>query len=177
MPAIDDDDRPKKKIAHEIGQDLTLLSVEELAARVQLLKDEIARLEADMAQQARQTRGRRSVLQAVTSAAGSRPWQKIPHSPQSGNVSLSFLDHYWARPSSWTLSGSCPLCLTPPCYHLEPPATAALFLSHFGSGADKAAAFAARLSLPGNYVASFAWTGRGRRAMLTHSYRAGTALG
>ena len=25
MPAIDDDDRPKKKIVHEIGQDLTLL--------------------------------------------------------------------------------------------------------------------------------------------------------
>jgi uncharacterized small protein (DUF1192 family) len=50
MPAIDDDDRPKKKIAHEIGQDLTLLSVEELAARVQLLHDEIARLEADIKQ-------------------------------------------------------------------------------------------------------------------------------
>ena len=50
MPAIDDDDRPKKKISHEIGQDLTLLSVEELAARVQLLHDEINRLEADMAQ-------------------------------------------------------------------------------------------------------------------------------
>ena len=50
MPAIDDDDRPKKKIAHEIGQDLTLLSVEELAARVGLLHDEINRLEADMAQ-------------------------------------------------------------------------------------------------------------------------------
>jgi uncharacterized small protein (DUF1192 family) len=50
MPAIDDDDRPKKKIAHEIGQDLTLLSVEELGARVQLLHDEIQRLEADMAQ-------------------------------------------------------------------------------------------------------------------------------
>jgi uncharacterized small protein (DUF1192 family) len=49
MPAIDDDDRPKKKVAHEIGQDLTLLSVEELAARVALLKEEIARLEADMA--------------------------------------------------------------------------------------------------------------------------------
>ena len=47
MPAIDDDDRPKKKIAHEIGQDLTLLSVAELDERVQLLKDEIARLEAD----------------------------------------------------------------------------------------------------------------------------------
>jgi len=50
MPAIDDDDRPQKKISHEIGQDLTLLSVEELAARVQLLHDEINRLEADMAQ-------------------------------------------------------------------------------------------------------------------------------
>ena len=24
MPAIDEDDRPKKKIAHEIGQELTL---------------------------------------------------------------------------------------------------------------------------------------------------------
>lgn len=48
MAVFDDDDRPKKKIAHEIGQELSLLSVEELAARVQLLKDEIARLEADM---------------------------------------------------------------------------------------------------------------------------------
>jgi uncharacterized small protein (DUF1192 family) len=50
MAAIDDDDRPKKKIAHEIGQDLSLLSVEELADRVQLLRDEIARLEADAVQ-------------------------------------------------------------------------------------------------------------------------------
>jgi len=50
MPAIDDDDKPKKKIAHEIGQDLTLLSVEELQVRVQLLHDEINRLEADITQ-------------------------------------------------------------------------------------------------------------------------------
>ena len=49
MPAIDEDDKPKKKISHEIGQDLTLLSVEELRLRVQLLHDEINRLEADMA--------------------------------------------------------------------------------------------------------------------------------
>jgi uncharacterized small protein (DUF1192 family) len=49
MPAPDEDDRPKKKIAHEIGQDLALLSVEELAERIQFLKDEIARLEANMA--------------------------------------------------------------------------------------------------------------------------------
>jgi uncharacterized small protein (DUF1192 family) len=50
MAAFDEDDKPKKKIAHEIGQDLSLLSVEELAARVQLMHDEIGRLEADMAQ-------------------------------------------------------------------------------------------------------------------------------
>jgi uncharacterized small protein (DUF1192 family) len=49
MPAFDEDDRPKKKIAHEIGQDLTLLSVRELGERIGLLKDEIARLEADIA--------------------------------------------------------------------------------------------------------------------------------
>jgi uncharacterized small protein (DUF1192 family) len=48
MPAMDDDDRPKKKVTHEIGQELALLSVEELAARVALLQEEIARLEADM---------------------------------------------------------------------------------------------------------------------------------
>ena len=49
MPAVDDDDKPKKKIAHEIGQDLTLLSAAELTERIALLKDEIGRLETDMA--------------------------------------------------------------------------------------------------------------------------------
>lgn len=49
MAVFEDDDKPKKKVTHEIGQDLTLLSVEELAARVKLLHDEIQRLEADMA--------------------------------------------------------------------------------------------------------------------------------
>ena len=44
MP-IEDDDRPKKKIAHEIGQDLALLSVEELSDRIGFLKAEIGRLE------------------------------------------------------------------------------------------------------------------------------------
>ena len=48
MPAIDPDDLPKKKITHEIGQDLSLLSVGELAERIGLLTDEIARLEAEM---------------------------------------------------------------------------------------------------------------------------------
>ena len=49
MPAIEEDDQPKKKVAHEIGQDLALLSAAELGERVGLLKDEIARLEAEMA--------------------------------------------------------------------------------------------------------------------------------
>lgn len=43
--AIEEDDRPRKKISHEIGQDLSLLSVEELTERVALLKTEIERLE------------------------------------------------------------------------------------------------------------------------------------
>ena len=46
--AIDDDDKPKKKIIHEIGQDLTLLSVEELAERIALLQSEIQRLQSSM---------------------------------------------------------------------------------------------------------------------------------
>jgi uncharacterized small protein (DUF1192 family) len=42
----DDDDKPKKKASHEIGQDLSLLSVFELRERIDLMKEEIARLEA-----------------------------------------------------------------------------------------------------------------------------------
>jgi uncharacterized small protein (DUF1192 family) len=49
MPAFDDEDAPKKKLSHDIGQDLTLLSAGELAGRIELLKGEIARLEADIA--------------------------------------------------------------------------------------------------------------------------------
>jgi uncharacterized small protein (DUF1192 family) len=43
-----DDELPKKKPVHEIGQDLSLLSVEELAERIAALKAEIARLESSM---------------------------------------------------------------------------------------------------------------------------------
>jgi uncharacterized small protein (DUF1192 family) len=46
MAAGDEDDRPKKKIAHEIGQDLSLLSLKELEERIALLQQEIGRLEA-----------------------------------------------------------------------------------------------------------------------------------
>ena len=49
MPAMDDEERPKKKIVHEIGQDLALLSIKELQERIALLTEEIARLQATIA--------------------------------------------------------------------------------------------------------------------------------
>lgn len=43
------DDEPKKKARpHEIGQDLSLLSVGELSERINLLRAEIARLEVEL---------------------------------------------------------------------------------------------------------------------------------
>ncbi len=49
MPATDPDDLPKKKPTHELGQDLSLLSVGELTERIAFLRAEIARLEAEKA--------------------------------------------------------------------------------------------------------------------------------
>jgi uncharacterized small protein (DUF1192 family) len=45
MAANEDEDRPKKKLVHEIGQDLALLSIKELGERIALLQGEIERLE------------------------------------------------------------------------------------------------------------------------------------
>ena len=42
----DDDERPHKAVAHEIGQPLDTLSLSDLDARLALLRDEIARIEA-----------------------------------------------------------------------------------------------------------------------------------
>jgi uncharacterized small protein (DUF1192 family) len=43
------EDEPKKPAnRHEIGQDLSLLSVSELAERIRLLREEITRLEAEL---------------------------------------------------------------------------------------------------------------------------------
>lgn len=42
--AGEDDDRPRRKVSHEIGQDLSLLSVDELGERIVLLQAEIERL-------------------------------------------------------------------------------------------------------------------------------------
>jgi uncharacterized small protein (DUF1192 family) len=47
--AIEDDDKPRKKLTHEIGQDLSLLSVEELTGRISLLTSEIERLQTAVA--------------------------------------------------------------------------------------------------------------------------------
>ncbi|MGE7367707.1 DUF1192 domain-containing protein [Neorhizobium sp. NPDC001467] len=41
------DERPGKPAAHEIGEDLSSLSVDELDRRVTLLREEISRLEAE----------------------------------------------------------------------------------------------------------------------------------
>ena len=46
MAIEDDDNKPRKKITHEIGQDLSLLSVEELTERIALMTSEIERLQA-----------------------------------------------------------------------------------------------------------------------------------
>ena len=48
MPIADEEDRPKKKAMHTIGEDLSALSLADLTERVVLPKDEIARIEAIM---------------------------------------------------------------------------------------------------------------------------------
>ncbi len=48
--ALFEDDRPKRKVTHEVGQDLYLLSVSDLDERIAYLSAEIARLEADKSQ-------------------------------------------------------------------------------------------------------------------------------
>lgn len=45
--ALFDDEAARPKRSHEIGQDLSLLSVADLDERIALLRGEIARLEAD----------------------------------------------------------------------------------------------------------------------------------
>lgn len=47
--AADDDDRPRAKITHELGQDLALLSVDDIEARIAALAAEIERLKMDAA--------------------------------------------------------------------------------------------------------------------------------
>lgn len=59
--AFADDDLPKKKLAHEIGQDVSLVSEGELEERIALLQGEIERLRAEVAKR----RASRSAADAV----------------------------------------------------------------------------------------------------------------
>ncbi len=56
-----DDERPKKKLAHEIGQDVSLVSEGELEERIALLQGEIERLAGEVAKR----RASRSAADAV----------------------------------------------------------------------------------------------------------------
>lgn len=44
----DDDRRPAKPVAHQIGAELSAISADELRERIGLLEDEIARLRAEV---------------------------------------------------------------------------------------------------------------------------------
>ena len=66
MPAIDDDDRPKKKIIHEIGQDLTLLSVGELTERDRAAQGRDRAARSGHGEQAGLEVGGRSVFQEMS---------------------------------------------------------------------------------------------------------------
>ncbi|WP_137154872.1 DUF1192 domain-containing protein [Rhizobium sp. FKL33] len=47
--SLNDDDKPARKLAHEIGMDISMLSADELRARIALLQDEISRLNREIA--------------------------------------------------------------------------------------------------------------------------------
>ena len=47
--SVADDDAPRKKPVHEVGEDLSKLSLFELAERIESLKEEIARIEEAIA--------------------------------------------------------------------------------------------------------------------------------
>ena len=93
MPAMDEDDRPKKKIVHEIGQELALLSVKELQERIALLKEEIAPARGRDRRQAGLAQRRRPVLQEVVRrTAGTAPRASVNPGPvDSGHKMLKIL--------------------------------------------------------------------------------------
>ena len=125
VATIDEDDRPKKKQVHEMGQGLALLSVQELHERVASLREEIARLEAAAGEKAGLALRRGYVFQKMTE----RPTRLPPpfSTDRNGVYSLvSFLVHYLIVHSvdtEWLLSTLFDASLL----SLEPPATAALF--------------------------------------------------
>jgi hypothetical protein len=91
MMARDDDDAPKTIIAHAVGQDLSLLSVDELTARVGLLH----------------RAGMTDVVMVNAFSTQSHVYATLRFSIY--NQDCPRLD------TEWLLS----LCLTPPCYQLQ----------------------------------------------------------
>ena len=47
--ATEDDDKPRRKTSHDIGQDLSALSVDDLNERIVLLTNELERLKVEAA--------------------------------------------------------------------------------------------------------------------------------
>ena len=86
MPAIDDDDRPKKKITHEIGQDLTLLSVGELTERVALLQGRDRAAGSQHGDQAGVEIGGRSVLQEIDAVASRNVYRALTINPRRAGL-------------------------------------------------------------------------------------------
>ena len=66
MPAIDPDDLPKKKIVHEMGQDLSLLSVGELGERDWFAQGRDRAAGSGNGQKARLANGGECIFQKVT---------------------------------------------------------------------------------------------------------------
>ena len=78
--ASEDDDRPKKKISHEIGQDLSLLSVEELTERIaQLGAEPLERQSQPHATRegGRAARDRQSRTPIASAAYWGYEWQRL----------------------------------------------------------------------------------------------------
>ena len=70
--ATDDEDRPRKKITHEIGQELALLSVGELNERIALLQGRDRAIAGGGPIEAGEPQRRRQVLQGVIA-----PWPAL----------------------------------------------------------------------------------------------------
>ena len=121
----------RPKTVHEIGSDLSLLSVGELKERIGALKEEIMRLEAVI-------RSKESSKDAATTSKVRTAFLLSKHtSPydikvetRQGEVFLTGqvpsevagkINHLLRFPAHYRFvqlldaSGSCPLCLTPPC--------------------------------------------------------------
>ena len=64
MATFGEEDAPIRKVAHEIGQDLYTLSIEDFDERIALLKAEIARLEEARGKKAAQRAAADSIFGA-----------------------------------------------------------------------------------------------------------------